>query len=197
MNYPFAILAGLSLKANSTFGGHTKRLEIVHLESPAIAVMTDFKSVNPVTTRAEVPIDDALKKMKTAGVRLLFVVDDADRIIGLITAKDIMGERPIKIIEQHRVPRAAITVAMLMRAQPDVQVIDIERVRRAQVGDVVATLRALARQHALVVEIDPATGAHSVVGMFSTSHISKLVGRDVTENVRPAHSFAEIVQKIG
>lgn len=197
MNHPFAVLPGLTLKPKSTFGSQTKPLEIVHLDSPALAVMTDFRSVNPVTTRAEVPIDDALKKMKTAGVRLLFVVNDADEIIGLITAKDIMGERPIKVTEQHRVPRSAITVGMLMRAQPDVQVIDIERVRKAQVGDVVATLRALERQHALVVEIDPASGAHSVVGMFSTSHISKLVGRDVTEDVHPAHSFAEIVQKIG
>jgi CBS domain-containing protein len=197
MNHPFAILPGLALKPNSTFGSHTKPLEIVHLDSPAIAVMTDFKTVNPVTTRAEVPIDDALKKMKTAGVRLLFVVNDIYEITGLITAKDIMGERPIKITEQHRVPRSAITVGMLMRAQPDVQVIDIERIRNAQVGDVVATLRALERQHALVVEIDPASGGHSVVGMFSTSHISKLVGHDVTADVRPAHSFAEIVQKIG
>lgn len=197
MNHPFATLPGLTLKPKSTFGSQTKPLEIVHLDSPALAVMTDFKTVNPVTTRAEVAIDDALKKMKTAGVRLLFVVNDAYEIIGLITAKDIMGERPIRITEQQRVPRSAITVGMLMRAQPDVQVIDIERVRKARVGDVVATLRALERQHALVVEIDPASGAHSVVGMFSTSHISKLVGRDVTEDVHPAHSFAEIVQKIG
>lgn len=197
MNHPFATLPGLTLKPRSTFGSQTKPLEIVHLDSPALAVMTDFKTVNPVTTRAEVAIDDALKKMKTAGVRLLFVVNDAYEIIGLITAKDIMGERPIRITEQQRVPRSAITVGMLMRAQPDVQVIDIERVRKARVGDVVATLRALERQHALVVEIDPASGAHSVVGMFSTSHISKLVGRDVTEDVHPAHSFAEIVQKIG
>jgi CBS-domain-containing membrane protein len=159
--------------------------------------MTDFTNVNPVTIRAEVTIDEALKKMKTAGVRLLFVTDDADRIIGLITAKDIMGERPIKFAQQTRLPRSAITVAMMMRAQPDIQVIDMARVREAQVGDIVATLNALGRQHALVVSIDPDTGAHSVVGMFSTTHIGKLLDRDVTENARPARSLAEIVETIG
>lgn len=197
MNHPFSILPGLLLQPDSTFGRDTRRHEIVRLDSPALAVMTDFATVFPVTTRAEVTIDAALKKMKTAGVRLLFVVDDADRIVGLITAKDIMGERPVNYTQQTRVPRSAITVGMMMRAQPEIQVIDIARVQAAQVGDIVATLNALGRQHALVVRIDPDSGAHSVVGMFSTSHIGKLLDRDVTETARPARSLAEIVETIG
>jgi CBS-domain-containing membrane protein len=197
MNHPFSVLPGLTLQPNSTFDGVSKPIELVHLDSPALSVMTDFKSVIPVTTGADVPIDEALKKMKTAGVRLLFVVDNLERIIGLITAKDIMGERPIMITQQSRVPRSAITVATIMRAQPEIQVIDIARLRQAQVGDIVETLRALERQHALVVKINKDKGTHSVVGMFSTSHISKLLGRDVAENVRPASSLAEIVGTIG
>jgi len=197
MNHPFSVLPGLPLQPNSTFGRDTKPLELVQVDSPALAVMTDFNNIYPVTTTGEVPIDDALRKMKTAGVRLLFVVDNRERIIGLITAKDIMGERPIKIAQQTRVPRSALTVAVLMRAQPDIQVIDIERVREAQVGDIVATLHALERQHALVVRIDRHTGAHSIVGMFSTSQISKLLGQDVTAPDQPASSLAEIVETIG
>jgi CBS-domain-containing membrane protein len=197
MNYPFVVLPGLALQPHSSFGPQTKPLELIHLDSPALAVMTDFKAVNPVTTRAEIPIDVALKKMKTAGVRLLFVVDNAYEIIGLITATDILGERPIKLAQQTRVPRSDLTVAIVMTPQSNIQVLDIARVRKAQVGDIVATLRALRRQHALVAQIDEATGAHSVVGMYSTSQISKLLGRDVTENVQPAGSLAEIVETIG
>ena len=65
--------------------------EIVKLDSPAAAVMTNFKVVHPIATRPEVAIDVALNKMKTTGIRLLFVVNDAGQIIGLVTAKDIMG----------------------------------------------------------------------------------------------------------
>jgi len=196
MSDPFSVLPGLLLQPDSTFGRDAKLLELVHLDSPALAVMTDFRKVAPVTTRASVSIDDALQKMKTAGVRLLFVVDDLDRIIGLITAKDIMGERPIQLTQQARIARSAITVAMLMRPQPEIQVMDFERVRLAQVGDIVATLQSLQRQHALVVEIDKPAGTHRVVGIFSTSQISRFLGRDVTENVRPANSLAEIVETI-
>jgi len=82
MNHPFSVLPGLPLQPNSTFGRDTKPLELVHVNSPALAVMTDFNNIYPVTTTAEVPIDDALRKMKTAGVRLLFVVDNRERIVG-------------------------------------------------------------------------------------------------------------------
>jgi CBS domain containing-hemolysin-like protein len=196
MNDRFAVLPNLALKPKSSFGSQTKPLALVRMDSPALAVMTDFESVTPVTIHREVPINVALKKMKTAGVRLLFVVNNAYEIIGLITANDIMGERPIKITQQTGLTRSEITVAEIMTPQRDIQVLDAARVEEAKVGDIVATLHALERQHALVAKIDEAGGAQRVVGMFSTSQISKLLDRDVTEDLHPAHSLAEIVEKI-
>jgi CBS domain containing-hemolysin-like protein len=161
-----------------------------------MAVMTSFKTVHPVTTRPEVAIDTALMKMKTAGVRLLFVMNEAGQIIGLITAKDIMGERPIQIIQQTRALRAEITVAMVMTPQPDICALDALAVRDARVGDIIETLHTQNRQHALVVETDMATQAQRVIGMFSTSQIGKLLGYDVTPEVRPARSLAALVGQI-
>lgn len=196
MPYAYAAVPCLTLKPQSTLGHPTTPPQIVKLDSPAAAVMTAFKVVHPVTTHAEVHIDTALNKMKTAGVRLLFVVNDTEEIIGLVTAKDIMGERPIKITQQTRVPRADITVAAVMTPQPDICVLDAQVVRDARVGDIVETLRAQNRQHALVVKTDKAAGSQTVVGMFSTSQISRLLGYDATPEVRPAHSLAELVAQI-
>ena len=56
-------------------------------------------------------------------------------------------------------------------------------VRNAQVGHIVATLQALARQHALVVDVDPKTKAHCVRGIFSTTQISKQLGVNAAEVV--------------
>jgi len=193
---PFGVLPSIPLQRKSSFGPETKPLELVDLESPAMMVMTDFTSVTPVTVFPEVQIDTALKRMKTAGVRLLFVVNDAYEITGLITANDILGERPVKITEETRMPHSAITVAMVMRPQSAIQVLDAARVREATVGDIVATLHALERQHALVATIDKATRKQQVIGMFSTSQISKLLDRDVMPGPPLAHSLAEIVEKI-
>jgi CBS-domain-containing membrane protein len=135
-------------------------------------------------------------KMKTSGVRLLFVMNDADQIIGLITAKDIMGERPIQITQQMRVPRADITTAAVMTPQPDICALDAQAVRDARVGDIIETLRKQERQHALVVKTDKATQSQRVIGMFSTSQIDKQLGYNVTPDVHPARSLAALVEQI-
>lgn len=196
MPYSFETIRCVTLKPQSTLGHPTTAPEILKPESPAMAVMTSFKTVHPITTRPEVAIDIALMKMKTAGVRLLFVMNDAGQIIGLVTAKDIMGERPIQITQQTRALRAEITVAMVMTPQPDICALDALAVRDARVGDIIATLNTQNRQHALVVETDVATQTQCVIGMFSTSQIGKLLGYDVTPEVRPARSLAALVGQI-
>lgn len=65
-------------------------------------------------------------------------------------------------------------------------------VRNAQVGHIVATLQALARQHALIVEVDPGTKAQCVRGIFSTSQISKQLEVNAAEVVARDSSLAEI-----
>ncbi len=60
---------------------------------PAQDVMTDFKKVTPITIEPVVGIDVALSKMKSLGVRLLFVTDEFDNISGVITSYDIQDEK--------------------------------------------------------------------------------------------------------
>lgn len=196
MPYSFETITCVTLEPQSTLGHPTTPRELVKLDSPAAVVMTNFKVVHPITTRPEVAIDVALKKMKTTGIRLLFVMNDAEQIIGLITAKDIMGERPIQITQQTRMPRAEITVAAVMTPQPDICALDAQVVRDARVGDIIETLRKQGRQHALVVKTDKATQSQCVIGMFSTSQIDKLLGCNVTTEMHPARSLAALVGQI-
>lgn len=195
MKREFAVLSHIRLRPQTGFEHPPQPPELIHLDSPATTVMTDFKFVHPVTIGADVPVDAALQSMKTAGVRLLLVTNEANEIIGLITAHDIMGEKPIKIVEEMRVQRSQIKVSTIMTPQQRIDVLNMISVRNAEVGHIIETLRHLERQHILVVEVDN-DGAQRVVGMFSTSRISKLLGVDVTEEVPPAHSLAEMVQHI-
>jgi CBS domain-containing protein len=139
-----------------------------------------------------VSIDEALETMKTRGVRLLLVTGENDEIIGIITAKDIQGEKPVKISQESRILHSAITVEAVMTPLASIEVLNMLSVRNAQVGHIVATLHELARQHALVVEVDPETKAQCVRGIFSTSQISKQLGVNAAEVVARASSLAEI-----
>ena len=195
MKREFAALSHIRLRPQTGFDHPPHPPELIHLDSPARTVMTDFNFVHPVTISPDASIDIALQKMKTAGVRLLLVTNEADEIIGVVTARDIMGEKPIKIVEQTRTQRSQIRVSTVMTPQQHIDVLNMISVRNAEVGHIIETLRQLERQHILVVQVG-SDGAQRVVGMFSTSRISKLLGVDVTEEVPPAHSLAEMVQHI-
>ncbi|NIR29282.1 MAG: CBS domain-containing protein [Gammaproteobacteria bacterium] len=197
MKTEFAPLSNVRLQPGTTYRHPPELPEIVHLDDPATDVMTDFEFVKPVTVRSDVPIDEALELMMRAGVRLLLVTDDAGAIIGLITARDIMGERPIKLAQEARVLRSSIRVDQIMAAQPEITGLNMVSVRNARVGHIVETLRRLERQHVLVLEVDALTKKQCVRGLFSTSQIGRQLGVDLTQEVVPAHSLAEIRQERG
>lgn len=169
----------------------------VQLDDPALSVFTDFLEVEPRTVRPDVPIDTALEQMKSEGVRLLLVVDEAAEIVGAISAQDIQGERPVQLAQERRVPRSALTVRDIMTPQPELLVLNMISVEEAAVGHILATLRSLERQHVLVVETDGASGRQVVRGMFSTSQIRKQMHRREGDEIPPAHSLAEIVKSVG
>ncbi|MDP2804408.1 MAG: CBS domain-containing protein, partial [Gallionellaceae bacterium] len=68
----------------------------VELNDPAISAMTDFRVSALFKVSPEDTVDDALIKMKSAGLRLGFVVGpESEKILGSITSYDIMGEKPM------------------------------------------------------------------------------------------------------
>lgn len=161
----------------------------VTASSPALQVMTDLEQVDAVRVAPGVAIETALERMKISGVRLLFVTGPGDELLGVITARDIEGEKPVRLQHELGVTRAEVLVRDIMTARESIEVLLLDDVERARVGDVVATLRAIGRQHALVV--DPRGGAMRVRGLFSTSRVGRQMGAalDVDEM---AHGFAEI-----
>lgn len=65
------------------------------LADHALNVMTDFTKTAAFSIGLDEPIDHALLYMKTAGVRLLFVLGNDGGLAGLVTSLDIMGEKPM------------------------------------------------------------------------------------------------------
>ena len=70
---------------------------LVGAGSPAIEAMTDFLRINVVMIGANDSIVEANARMISRGVRLLMVSGPDDTVLGLITARDILGEKPLQI----------------------------------------------------------------------------------------------------
>ena len=169
--------------------------------APAFQVMTDLSRVAPATIRPQAPLAGANQFMITRGVRLLLVVDDLENVLGVITATDLLGERPMLVATQRGQRRDELTVADVMTPAAQVEVISLADVEGARVGHVLATLRRAGRQHALVVDHDvlpparplEAPGRRIMVrGIFSISQIARQLGVSLPAGGEIARTFSEI-----
>jgi CBS domain-containing protein len=163
----------------------------VEVESPALQVMTDLARISPATIRPQAPLAGANQFMITRGVRLLLVIDDGETVVGVITATDILGEKPMVVATERGLRRDELTVADAMTPAEQVEVIALADVQGARVGHVVETLRRAGRQHALVVDAE-----RKVRGIFSLSQIARQLGIAVQTGGEVARTFREIESAI-
>ncbi|PZR57558.1 MAG: hypothetical protein DI537_53900 [Stutzerimonas stutzeri] len=188
-------LSSRLLQSGTDFCSPAQQLpERVSLEHPAIDVMTDFKRVCAVVIRSTDSVGKAHKRMIQRGVRLLLVLDHDRKVAGLITATDILGEKPMKVIAQRGCTREEILVSDIMTPRERLEVLDMEEITGAKVGHVVATLRASGRQHAMVVERD-SHGKMSVRGLFSATQIARQLGV-LIQTTEVARTFSEIESQL-
>jgi len=162
----------------------------VSASSPAISVMTDLRQVSAATIGPDVTLTEATATMMARNVRLLLVTGPGQSVIGLITARDTHGERPLQWLHERGGKYADLLVGDLMRTLEEIETIDIRDVLHAEVGHIVATLKASGRQHALVTETDPA-GATRIRGIFSATQIGRQLGVAV-QAFDVANTFADI-----
>ena len=161
----------------------------VKVDDPAIIVMTDFKRITAIQIESTASIENANAKMIICGVRLLFVTDAGNNIIGLITSNDILGVKPVNYIREHGGSRDEIIVLDIMTRNDDLDSVQIEEVARGCVGDIVETLKACDRHHILVTE--STEDGMSIRGLFSRSQVSRQLGQQIKFNNR-ANTFAEL-----
>lgn len=162
----------------------------VGFDDAAEGVMTDLKQVSAVLIRPGDGIDEANRRMIQRGVRLLLVVDENRKVAGIITAPDILGEKPLQVIAERGSRREDILVRDLMTPQQRLEVLNMDAVRSAKVGHVVATLKKSGRQHAVVVEVDR-NGRQTVRGLFSATQIARQLGIAI-QTSEVARTFSEI-----
>ena len=180
-----------ALPADTTVTHPAEPPELVHMDDPAASVFTDFTLERPITTSPDVRIDRAMQQMKNAGICVLLVMDEDQHLLGEITADDIMGDTPVRLAVSSGLDHREISVGMIMTPANRVRVLEIEHLRDALVGHIVATLHAIESRHVLVVE------KGSIRGLYRAAQISRQLGRNIMDDEAPAHSLAEMVHSLG
>lgn len=158
----------------------------VCLDDPAFSVMTDLREVAAVRTTPEAPMVHAHQLMIHRGVRLLFVLDRNGALAGVITATDVLGEKPVRFTQSRGLAHADITVADVMTPASMLEALALQDVAQMRVGHIVTTLKAVRRQHVMVAE-----GGTRVRGLFSASQIARQLGMEL-QTFEVARTFADI-----
>lgn len=192
----FKPLALATLAADSGYSRpYFSTPNLVRMVSSALEVMTDLRYVPAETVLAQYTLETATQKMIVRGVRSLLVVNEYEDVIGIITARDVMGERASALAQAKQVAYDDLKVSDVMTPGESIEVLQLDDVLHAHVGDVVETLKNSGRQHALVVEQDPLTAKVVIRGVFSASQIARQLGIPLrTDDLR--QTFAEIDRAI-
>ncbi|WP_249976345.1 CBS domain-containing protein [Vreelandella olivaria] len=170
-------------------------------ESPAISVLTDFSVVMPQSVADDTPIDEAHLKMRHGGVRLLFVMDNKDHCVGVLTAKEVIGTRRINLaMQQRNIDRQEVTAGMIMTPWHTLSAMPITQLSSLTIEDLVLSMESFTEQHLLVTEQN-ASQELSVRGIISATDIQNAMGKrantKVPDTVVPiASSFADICKVI-
>jgi CBS domain containing-hemolysin-like protein len=165
----------------------------VTLDSPAVQVMTDFALTPAATIEPGATVDDADAYMRRRNVRSLIVTEPGGDVLGILTATDVQGEKPVKFALDVGVKHSEILVSNIMTPRALLELLSMDEVRESRVGHIVATLRRAGRQHFLVR--DRNEDGVRVRGIFSLAQIARQLGAQLdtqTMGYGFAHTFAEI-----
>ncbi len=191
MKAEYTVLKSYPLKVAASYVRPAQTLpERVKLSFSATDVMTDLNKVAVISVRSQTTMNKANAKMIKYGVRMLLVLDDDEQVAGLLTANDVLGEKPMRFLQTMGGTHADILVRDIMTPQSEMEVLDITEVKDAKVGDIVATLKQAHSQHSLVVSKSE-DGSQSVCGLFSITQIARQLGAQA-QSFELAHTITEI-----
>jgi len=186
----FEILKSSRLKTGTSYMRPRQILpEHVNLGDPAISVMSDLSKVSVVVARPTASMESANTKMIRYGVRMLLVLDSNDQVAGLLTASDILGEKPMRFLQNMGGTYTDIMVRDIMTTQRELDVLKIDDVKTAEVGQIVASLKKSGRQHSLVVQ-EGDDGRQTVCGIFSITQIARQLGTDLQQTLADVDALA-------
>jgi len=147
----------------------------VRATDPALSVMIDFRSRSSVTLSETAPLDEALGHMKHTGVRCAFVVDEKKKdVIGMLTAYDILGEKPQQHMHFTRLSHDEVLVKDIMQKISDWRVVDIKDIEQSTVGDVLEVFNETGVTHLPVMETTESNELR-LRGLLSFAKVKRLL----------------------
>lgn len=160
-------------------------------DDPALGLLTDLQHSPCVVAHQQDGLDQTLHLMLRAGVRMVFVSDAEGTLVGVVTADDIQGERPVVHASARQMSRHELTVADVMVPVTQWDTVDLSTVRNASLGDVAETMHQHDLRYLLVTQ--KKGGKTMLRGLFSATRLEMAMNTTIEPDLH-SRSFAELGQ---
>lgn len=162
----------------------------ISLGTPAIEFFTDFNVINPLTIELSELAIEAKKIMIKTHVRLKFVIDDNDHLVGVISSDDL-AERKIMQKVAAGAKREEVLVSDLMVPKKNLLALDLNEVKKSRISDIIDLLKNHRQQHCLVIDQE----TQKVRGLFSSSDISRKLKLPI--DIQEESNFFRVFSAVG
>lgn len=163
----------------------------ISLDSPAIELMEDFTVTKPLKVSDQLAYGHVKEILFDTHSDHLLVHDQQQQIIGFIPIEDIMGIRSMMRAHEYQQRLHDLSARDLMEPIHSLPALSLVDVRRANLGDIVATFKQCGASYLVVMD----EANEKIVGLFSSRYISRVLGMKVESGFQ-AMSVAEIAQAI-
>ena len=149
--------------------------DLVHLDDPATNAMWDFNTERLQTVPQDLLLSGALKELETTRSHHLLVVDkDGKTLLGIANGNDLLGEKPIKWLQETGNDRDNLKICLLMTPINEATIIAAKGIDSAKVGNIVHTFQEHKKPYIIVLNDD-----NTVRGIFSYAYLKKQLHSDV------------------
>jgi hypothetical protein len=148
-------------------------------DSPALAAMTDLRRITALTVERSNTLAATRERMKKLGVRMLLVTGATGAVMGVITVTDLDSDRPTKIAAKTGERPEELLVQDIMTLRGRIEILRLQDIDTANVGQILNSLRKAGRRHALVLDSAGAGGKPEICGIFSLTRLCGQVGLDI------------------
>lgn len=181
----------LSLLPKSKLAYPPQIPNIIHLQDPAIKVMIHLEHITASTVSLYESISDIQLVEKVNAEHLLFVTNEIDQILGIITGEEIHGEKPYQVMQEKQLKRSELTIEMVMTPTENIPCIEVKHLQDAKVSHLIATLIDSKQHYALAVEKN-SYASHTIKGFFWASLIGQRLSQDILSTDPSLYSTADL-----
>ena len=160
-------------------------------QDPALSLLTDLHHSACVVASHRDGLEQTVHLMLRANVRMVFVSGADGQLVGMVTAEDIQGERPVVRASSHMVRHGDLTLADVMNPVSRWDAVDLAQVRTARLGDIAATMHEHGLRYLLVTQ--QKEGGTVLRGLFSAHRLEMALNTTIEPDLH-SRSFAELEQ---